>query len=370
MPDKIFASTVFTGSEILKDRLITVENGSVASVEPAVHIPSIRNVPCIAAGFADIHINGGEKCHFTEHTEAGAIEDVNDSCLACGTAYSMPALITSPLEKIFKSIDVFKEYRAKHPVSGILGIHLEGPFISPAKRGAHLTEYIKKPSDAELAEIISYGKDVVRMITIAPEVFTAKQIEMLLASGITVSAGHSNATYREAKRAFDMGVNLVTHLYNAMSALGHREPGLVGATFDTPSVYAPVILDGLHCDFAAARIAYKMKREKLFLISDALFVNRKVKQFQWGRFDAYLENDQYVNSEGNLAGAAISIGEAIRNAVNEVGIPLQEAVEMATVRPAKALGLDSVMGRIEAGYPAVFTVFDESLESFEVLKLH
>ncbi len=369
MSDKIFAATVFTGSEILKDRLITIEGGSITAIEPSIRNPAIRSVSHIAAGFADIHINGGEKFHFTERAEANTLEDINDSCLACGTAYSLPALITSPLENVFKGIDAAKKYKEKHPGQGILGIHLEGPFISPAKRGAHLTEYIIKPTDACLDEIIRYGKGVVRMITVAPEVFTDKQLEMLLDSDIIVSAGHSNAAYQEACRAFGRGIHLVTHLYNAMSPLEHRKPGLVGAALDTPSVSAPIILDGLHCDFAAARIAYKIKGEKLFLISDALFTGRKVKSFQWGRFDACLENDQYVNSEGHLAGAAISLGEAVKNAVNEVGIPLQEAIEMATIRPAKALGLDRIIGRIEVGYPGVFTVFDGSLEKFEVLAL-
>jgi len=161
---------------------------------------------------------------------------------------------------------------------------------------------------------------------------------------------------------------LVTHLYNAMSPFGHRQPGLVGATFDTDSVYAPIIMDGVHCDYAAARIAYQSKKDKLFLISDALFVGEKVTEFKWGEFDAFLQNGQYNNSEGNLAGATISLGDAVRNAVKEVGISVQEAIEMATIRPAKAVGLSDKVGSIALGYPAVFTVFDDDLSKFEVIR--
>jgi N-acetylglucosamine-6-phosphate deacetylase len=191
----------------------------------------------------------------------------------------------------------------------------------------------------------------------------------LLMSGITVSAGHSNATYSEACDAFSKGIKVVTHLYNAMSAFAHRQPGLVGATLDTASVYAPIIIDGVHCDYGAASVAYKIKKDKLLLISDALFLGEKVTSFQWGEFDAYLRDGKYINSDGNLAGATISLGDAVRNAVQFVGIPLQEAIEMATVRPAKAVGLDQHIGQIALGRRALFTTFDDQLSKFEVLSL-
>jgi N-acetylglucosamine-6-phosphate deacetylase len=132
-------------------------------------------------------------------------------------------------------------------------------------------------------------------------------------------------------------------------------------------VYAPIILDGIHCSYEAARIAYKIKKEKLVLISDALFVGRKKASFEWGGFNATLKNGEYRNSEGNLAGAAISMADAVHNAVFNVGIPLEEAVKMATVRPAKAIAMDDKIGRIRKGLPANFVVFDEKLENFGTL---
>ncbi|MEO6284013.1 MAG: N-acetylglucosamine-6-phosphate deacetylase [Dyadobacter sp.] len=369
MSIQLFAERVFTGTKVLENQLITIQNGKIAGLESAKPDPGITKVANLAPGLFDSHVNGGEKYHFTDRADEETIDDIYQASLNTGTAYVLPTLITSPQDNILKGIEATRSYISKNPASGVLGMHLEGPFLNPIKRGAHLSEYVRKPTNEELAEIIKYGKDVIRLITIAPEMFTDDQLAMLLESGITVSAGHSNATYEEASNAFAKGIQLVTHLYNAMSAFGHRQPGLVGATFDTESVYAPIIIDGVHCDFAAASVAYKIKKDKLFLISDALFLGEKVTQFKWGEFDAYLENGRYTNSDGNLAGATISLGDAVRNAVQQVGIPLQEAIEMATIRPATALGLNDKIGSIAIGYPAVFTTFDDNLDAFQVLPL-
>ena len=368
MSQVIFAKNIFTGNEILKDQLITVENNKIISIAHATSSAGAKEVDYLAPGLFDSHINGGEKYHFTQKADEETIDDIYQASVATGAAYVLPTLITSPQDNILKGIESVRSYQQKNPGSGVLGMHLEGPFLNPVKRGAHLTEYVRKPTNTDLEEIIRHGKGIIKLITIAPEMFTEDQIQLLLDSGITVSAGHSNATYSQATRAFDQGIHLVTHLYNAMSAFGHREPGLIGATFDNKSVYAPIIIDGVHSSYAAARIAYKVKKDKLFLISDALFLNEKLTEFKWGEFDAYLKDRKYINSDGNLAGATISLADAVRNAVNEVGIPLQEAIEMATIRPARALGLESGIGQIAVGYPAVFTTFDDDLLNFSVLK--
>jgi N-acetylglucosamine-6-phosphate deacetylase len=369
MSVQLFAEKVYTGNSVLENQLIQVLDGKISSMEFAVPDPEVTKVANLSAGFFDSHINGGEKFYFTQKADEEAIEDIYQASVNTGTAYVLPTLITSPAENILKGIEAVKGYLSKNPDSGVLGMHLEGPFLNPVKRGAHVKEFVRVPTSSELEEIIRNGKDVIKLMTIAPEMFTDEQIQMLVESGITVSAGHSNATYEEAAKAFSQGINLVTHLYNAMSAFGHRQPGLVGATFDSEEVYAPIIIDGVHCDFAAASVAYKIKKDKLFLISDALFLGEKVTEFKWGEFNAYLKDGKYTNSDGNLAGATISLGDAVRNAVHILGIPLQEAVEMATIRPATALGIADQIGSIAVGYPAVFTTFDDDLNIFEVLKL-
>jgi N-acetylglucosamine-6-phosphate deacetylase len=345
MPTQFFAERVFTGTEVLFNQIIIVENGRITGVEGGTARTGMPQVTNLAPGLFDSHINGGEKYYFTERANEETIDDIYQASVNTGAAYVLPTLITSPHENILKGIEATRSYMAKNPESGVLGMHLEGPFLNPVKRGAHLAAFVRKPTDSELEEIIRYGKDVIRLITIAPEMFTEDQLQMLLESDMTVSAGHSNATYAEAMTAFDLGIQLVTHLYNA-----------------------PVIIDGVHCDFGAASVAYKIKKDKLFLISDALFLGQKVTQFKWGEFDAYLKDGKYINSDGNLAGATISLGDAVRNAVEIIGIPVQEAIEMATIRPATALGLQDKIGSIASGYPAVFTTFDDNLENFEVLR--
>ncbi len=370
-------ATVHTGTEVLENQTVTVENGVIrqsdgirsdGTSDPNVTIIDLAGKH-ISAGFVDVHINGGEQYHFTQHATEQTISDIYESSLKLGTTHVLPTLITSPLENILKGIEATRSYLAKNPTSGVLGMHLEGPFLNLAKRGAHLAQYIKKPSNSELEEIIKYGKGIIKLMTIAAENFTPEQLEMLLESGIKISLGHSNATFKQAQTAYNQGITLCTHLYNAMTQMGHRELGVVGATFDNANIYAPIILDGFHCDYAAARIAYKLKKDKLFLISDALFVGEKVTHFQWEEFDAYLENGQYRNSEGNLAGAAVSMADCVRNAVQQVGISLEEAVKMATIRPAKALGIEHQVGQIAEGFSAKFTIFDNNLTHFESLIL-
>lgn len=363
----VFAEKVFTGAGILQDQLISCDNGKIVSIEKYNGQKVTHKYECISAGFMDIHINGGSKYYFSELPDIRSLKDIENSCLEEGTVYTLPTIITSPTDNIFKGINAVKEYMQKYPGSGVIGMHLEGPFLHPVKRGAHMERFLQKPSDDILRKIIDEGKGIIKMITIAPELFTDAQLQMLLDSGIVVSAGHSNATYEQAQYAFSRGIKLVTHLFNAMSPFTHRAPGLIGAAFDNDNVYTPVIADGDHCHFASASIAYKMKKDKFFLISDALFVGGKVKEFKWGEYDAALTDGKYINSEGNLTGAVISMGDAVRNVVNKLNVPLQEAVEMATIRPALAIDIADNYGKIAPGYPAKFTTFDVGLKKFNAM---
>ena len=367
----IINARIFTGEKIITDSIIIIENGLISALQNK--IPENAEIIDgqglnISAGFIDTHINGGEKYYLTQHPTEETVHDIYTAGLKYGTTHVLPCLITSPLENILEGIEVIKNYKAKFN-NGVIGMHLEGPFISPAKRGAHLLEFVRKPTDSELQEIIKYGKDVIRIMTIAPECFTDNQLDMLLDSGITISAGHSDMTYKQAQYYFSKGIKLVTHLFNAMNQFGHREPGLVGAVFENDNVYAPIILDGYHCHYASARIAHQMKREKLFLVSDALFLNRKVKQFNWGAFDAELRDGSYRNSEGNLAGSAISMAEAVSNAVNNAGFSLEEAINAATIVPAKATNMEDKIGKIAVGYPASFVKFSDDLKTVEAILL-
>jgi N-acetylglucosamine-6-phosphate deacetylase len=363
---------VHTGETIKLNHHILIKNGVIQAVLPKIPEGFEGKTidlagQHIAAGFIDLHINGGEKHYFTQTVTEETLTDIANSSRSWGTTHTMPCLITSPLDNILRGVKVMRDFMQKYPQSGVLGMHLEGPFLNPIRRGAHLKEYLQTPTDYALDTLINEGKDVIKIMTIAPELFTDAQIDKLLGSGIHIAVGHSDATYTQATNAFKRGVKLCTHLFNAMSQMQHRAAGVVGAVLDTEGVYAPIILDGIHCSYEAARIAYKIKKDKLVIISDALFVGRKKQEFAWGDFNATLKNGEYRNSEGNLAGAAIAMSDAVRNAVFEVGIPLEEAVKMATVRPAKAINMDDKIGRIRKGFSADFVVFDEKLAHFKTL---
>ncbi|MTH16385.1 N-acetylglucosamine-6-phosphate deacetylase [Flavobacterium sp. LC2016-01] len=369
MKQAIINGIVHTGDEIITDNAIIIKNGKVLSIQK--EIPNgIETIDLqgkhIAAGFIDIQINGGEKLYFSQTPTEEAIEDIYNSSLKYGTTHVLPCLISSSHETILQGIEAVRNYREIHD-NGVIGMHLEGPFLNPLKRGAHSITEVRKPTNVELEEIIRLGKDVIKVITIAPECFTDDQLNMLLESGIVISAGHSTMTHKEAQYYFSKGIKLVTHLFNAMTQFGHREPGLVGAVFEDENVYAPVILDGAHCDYAAAKVAYKLKQDKLFLISDAAFLGRKVESFKWDNFDAHLQDGFYRNNEGNLAGAAISMQEAVQNAYRYLNVSTDEAIKMATSRVASAIGLQDQLGKIKEGFPASFVTFDIDLSEIETL---
>lgn len=369
MKQAIINTTVHTGDEIMTNGVIIIENGTILSVQKEIP-QDIETIDLkgnhIAAGFIDIQINGGERLYFSQTPTEETIQDIYDASLKYGTTHVLPCLISSSHETILEGIEAVRNYMKKHD-NGVIGMHLEGPFLNPLKRGAHSIDQVRKPTNQELEEIIRLGKDVIKVITIAPECFTDEQLNMLLESDIVISIGHSTVTHKEAQVYFSKGIKLVTHLFNAMTQFGHREPGLVGATFENENVFAPVILDGAHCDYAAAKVAYKLKQDKFFLISDATFLGRKVANFKWDNFDAHLDNGFYRNDDGNLAGATISMLEAVQNAYNHLEVSVDEAIKMATSRVAGAIGLQDQFGKIKVGFPASFVQFNDDLSEIETL---
>ena len=369
MKQAIINTTVHTGDEIITNGVIIIENGIILSVQKEIP-QDIETIDLkgnhIAAGFIDIQINGGERLYFSQNPTEETIQDIYDASLKYGTTHVLPCLISSSHETILQGIEAVRSYMKKHD-NGVIGMHLEGPFLNPLKRGAHSIDQVRKPTNEELEEIIRLGKDVIKVITIAPECFTDEQLNMLIESGIVISIGHSTVTHKEAQVYFSKGIKLVTHLFNAMTQFGHREPGLVGATFENENLYAPVILDGAHCDYAAAKLAYKLKQDKFFLISDATFLGRKVANFKWDNFDAHLDNGFYRNDDGNLAGATISMLEDVQNAYNHLEVSADEAIKMATSRVASAIGLEDQFGKIKAGFPASFVQFNDDLSEIATL---
>ena len=360
---KITVKNLYSSGSRLEKQEIEIENGVIRKVSP--YAGNDFDYENLAPALVDIHINGGEQYHFTADPTAEALEDIEFSAQKNGVGYLLPALITSSPENIFGALETVKNYIGMHPGTGIMGLHLEGPFISVKKRGAHLAKYVRVPDDRLLREIIDVGGPVLKMMTIAPEHFTDSQIKMLLEAGIKVSLGHSDCTYIRAMEAFDLGVTLVTHLYNAMSAFHHREPGLAGAALMAENVYTPVIPDGVHARFEAVQLALQMKKDKLVFISDALFQNHRKQVFQWEEFDARLINGDYINADGNLAGATISMADCVMNGVKVLGLSLEESLYKSSGLPAEVLNLPA--GKAEAGYPARFVTFSDDFLNLKYL---
>ncbi len=367
---------LISGGKELKNTSLLVENGVIKAIGlKEEELPQGKEYQTIdlkgqklCPAFIDIQLNGGYVHLFTQTPTVETLSEMNTACREYATAYFYPTFITAPLEEIYQAIDSLKEAQKQYP--GILGMHLEGPFLAKEKKGAHNEKVIREPDMQTLKDLVAYADGVIKLITIAPEHFTMEQIKFLQDSGIQVSLGHSNTNYELAQECFAKGVNIVTHLYNAMSSFTHRAPSLAGAALENDNVYTPLILDGGHCHWGAARLAYKLKGEKLILITDAAVLGRKVQEIPFEGLHAILGEDGYYrNPDGALAGSAISMGEAVLNAVEQIGVSFVEAVEMATGRVAKAIGMEDKIGAIAEGYPAIFALYKEEDKSFELLDL-
>lgn len=365
MIKKISTRNLYTGESHLLNKTVGFQDGKIVSIEDTSGPFDFEN---LAPAFIDIHLNGGYDHYFTSCVDHAALEDIETASKETGAYYCLPALITSAQSQIIKGLQVCSEYKSKKTSSGILGLHLEGPFISFEKQGAHPAEYVRNPSDEELKNIVEAGRDVIKIWTLAPELFHDTQINYLQSQGINVSIGHSNASFEQANHAFDLGVRLTTHLYNAMSGLHHREPGLALAALLRENVYNPIILDGLHLSLDMARLAYKVNPSSILLITDALFLGRKKTSFQWENFDAQLVNGAYINRKNTLAGAAISMPEAMQTAQIIFGASTSEIISMVTVRPARAIGMHDKISTIDVGFPAIFTAFEEGFQGVHVVE--
>lgn len=353
------ADRIFTGDAWLSDHAVVVGNGIIDAV---VSLSSLSNDVVVerfpgnmlAPAFIDLQIYGAYGRLLAVYPDADSLFKLNEYCNAGGAAFCMPTVATNTYETFHQCIDAVKDYWNKKG-SGILGLHIEGPWINPAKRGAHVESLIHSPSVKEVADLLNYGKGVIKMITLAPEVCDKHVIDLILSNGIIISAGHSDASYEQAMNGFANGISMVTHLYNAMSPLQHRAPGLTGAALDHPGIRASIIPDGHHVDYAAIRIAKKIMRERLLVITDAVTETHK------GYYQHELAGDKYVAS-GILSGSALTMNKAMKNLVDHCGIEWDEAIRMCSLYPAKAMGMEKELGKIEKGYRAAMVVLNDDIE--------
>ena len=340
---------VFTGDTFLKAHAVLVEDGMIRDVLPVDVLD--KDIPAeafpgsiLAPAFIDLQIYGAHERLFAVYPTPASLQLLNDHCAKGGAAFCMPTVATNEPEIFYQCIDAVREYWEQGG-EGILGLHIEGPWINQVKRGAHIESLIHAPTKEEAEALLKYGKGVIRIITLAPEVCSREVIGLILSYGIKIFAGHSNATYEEAMQSFDHGITAVTHLYNAMSPLQHRSPGLVGAAFNHPTVMASIIPDGHHVDFAAVKIAKKIMQHRLFAITDAVTTTAE------GYYRHKPEGDKFT-ADGILSGSALTMYKALQNLVNHCGIEPDEALRMCSLYPAQVMNMDDKLGRIAKGYKA------------------
>ena len=357
------ADQIFTGNEWLNDHAVLAGDGTIKQVLPVQNIPPDIEIKyftdsLLVPAFIDLQIYGAHDRLFAVYPDSLSLKSLKNYCDAGGAAFCMPTVATNQPEILIQCIEAIRQYWQQGG-EGILGLHAEGPWINRLKRGAHIESLIHSPTLKEVEEILHVGKDVIKIITLAPEVCSKEIIDLIHASGIKIFAGHSNATYEEAIHHFDNGISSVTHLYNAMSPFLHRNPGMVGAAFDHKKVKASIIADGYHVDYAAIRIAKNIMKDRLFAITDAVTSSNE------GYYQHQPAGDKFT-AGGILSGSALTMYKALQNLVTYAGIELAEALRMCSLYPAQVMQLNDKLGRIAAGYIAKMVLLPELLDGNEV----
>lgn len=361
---KTFLSNrIFTGNKMLLDHAIIIKDDIIIDIVAADKVAINSNTivyknALIAPAFIDLQLYGAHKKLLATYPDAESVKAIYEYSNKGGCSHCMPTVATNTYETIFKCIDAIKDYWDADG-KGVLGLHVEGPWISKAKRGAHNTEWIFSPTIEQARELLDYGKDVIKIITLAPEICNDEIIELVHSYNIVVSAGHTNATYKQATQSFNK-IKTSTHLYNAMSALQHREPGMVGAVLDHKSVYCSIVPDGYHVSFPAIRIAKKIMGERLFAITDA------VTETHEGFYQHTLEGDKYT-ANGILSGSALTMHKCVKNFVEHCDIHIEEALRMCSLYPAKVINKDNELGRISKNKKANFVVLNDVLDVIETV---
>ena len=366
----LVAPQVFTGDEWLADHAVLIDRGRVVGLCPLADIPQSYEVhdgggDVLAPGFVDLQVNGGGGVLFNEHTDMGGVASIAAAHRKFGTTALLPTLITDTADRIAAAVHAVEE-AIRHGVPGVLGLHLEGPFLSPERVGAHDPALIRRPTMDEVEPLCALSNGPT-LITLAPECVSDAFIEALVERGAIVSAGHTAAGYDRMVEGFRHGITGVTHLYNAMPAPQGRDPGPAGAAIDHHDAWCGIIADGHHVHAAMLRLAILAKpRGRVFLVTDAMPpVGASETGFRLNGRPARATNGVCRLRDGTLAGSALDMATAVRNVVDLLRLPLDEALRMAALYPASFIGQDDTLGRIAPGYRADIVLFSGEVEVIE-----
>ena len=316
----------------------------------------------LVPGFIDCQVNGGGGALFNDDPSVSTIATIANAHRTYGTTGFLPTLISDDLDVVARGMDAVRD-AIRAGVPGVLGIHVEGPFLNEERRGVHDASKLRE-LDGAAVKLLSQPAGGVTMVTLAPERTTPAFIRELTEAGVIVSAGHTNATFDELQPAFAAGLRGFTHLFNAMSQLGNREPGAVGAALAHESSWCGLIVDGYHVHPEVVKIALRAKRrDRFMLVTDAMpSVGAEAKDFVLNGRPITVEGNRCVDEDGRLAGADLDMASAVRNCVQLLGLDLAEAVRMASANPAEFLALRNV-GRLAAGQRANLVRLDADLRA-------
>jgi len=355
----VAADYVFDGIAVHRGAAVVIEGDTVAAVVPRKELSAgvpVRQMPrglWLAPGFIDIQVNGGGDVLFNDAPTAEAARAIAAAHRKFGTTSLLPTLITDAPDKMKAALAAIGEM--KEP--SILGIHLEGPFISPAKPGVHAPRYIRKPATEDEALLLA-SRAGVTLVTLAPEEAPPGFIARLTKAGIRVCLGHSNATYAQTKAALAEGLTGFTHLFNAMRPLESREPGPIAAALESSNAFFGMIVDGIHVAPAMLKLALRGLAQPM-LVTDAMPPAGGARStFRLYDEDISLRDNRLTRADGTLAGAHLTMAQAIRNCVDLLGVPLTDALRFASSNPARFLGLGDKLGRLAPNYRADIVAFD------------
>jgi N-acetylglucosamine-6-phosphate deacetylase len=310
-------------------------------------------------GFIDSQVNGGGGVLFNDAPSVEVIREIGRAHRRFGTTGFLPTLISADLDVVARAISAVQA-AITAGVPGVLGIHIEGPFLNVARKGVHDSAKLRE-LDTSAVGLLTSLKGGKTLVTLAPEMTTPEIISKLVTAGVVVSAGHTNATYAEIAKALQHGLTGFTHLFNAMSQLTGREPGVVGAALDDPNSWCGIIVDGEHTDPVVLRLALRAKRrDRFMLVTDAMpSVGTTARSFDLQGRKIMVSGSVCVDEDGRLAGSNIDMAASVRNAISMLGLPLPEAVRMASRYPAEFLGIAHETGRIAPGYRANLILADD-----------
>lgn len=360
---RFHAQRLFDGQNFIDDQVLTITDGAISAIDQNTDDADITASGLVVPGYIDLQVNGGGGVLFNDDPSVENLKTIMAAHAKFGTTAMMPTLISDKIEVMTQAADAIAQAITKK-ISGIIGIHFEGPHLSLAKKGTHCAELIRPISDVEW-QVMS-RKDIGQvMVTLAPETVSAQDVKRMVELGINVCLGHTNADFVTAQTAVDAGATGFTHLFNAMSPLQGREPGVVGCALLNDATWAGLIVDGHHVDFASCQLAIKTKpRGKVFLVTDAMPpVGTDMKAFPLYDRTVYVENGKLTSTTGELAGSSLDMATAVKNTHLGLKIPLDESLRMASLYPAQYLYKDKerVRGQLSIGMQADMVVLNDDL---------